>query len=655
MLSTLARKLGHVRSEGRMFSVRIIFLKKLHSTACRSLLFVAVYLVLVSCQPRLYLKPSLSHSNLESVQRGRLEDPIVQEVIKGALLRLDDTQVRDRPGRRSSFYDYCGKQLLSDQTEDERISEIPKPIGKPEVKLENGDDDQGCHSLVFVSLPISKRIVGLPSFSMNIANEIGEWSTYLGIVPAVFGNRTGWLFAAVQDSSMFVPAAVGYPMFLFESSPGGVIQEMLILARRNIARYRRNDGYNFWLQRPPQTCEHKDHTVTFPNNIPVWFLEKVGRLFLEEPEKFAVITKNIADDQKEQLRTWTQALLDPQVNPHGADAAFNIPNDADDTSAAVAFELLYRAHGKLADADEALINEQALALLPNFRDLGRSIEDGHDAWKQKDSGAFLTWLKEENDPTFSRPGEGVIPRAVNNVDCVVNANALLALGLADRREMPGFSDASKLLARAIAKRSWPECGLYYPQQMIFPYVVSRVYRDANVRSPELINALGILMRDVMDEQQAKGDFVGGMDRSHDLSTALAVVTLLNLGEEVALKGTIPIDEYRTAIRSGLNFLYQNSSSARIRNADTFARGDLAGASYHKALTWKPGIFFASTFWGLVEWRSEAYTIAIVLEAFARYALAFDKHSEGIQGRYRIHIDEKTFGLDLVDKTRKKTR
>jgi len=92
----------------------------------------------------------------------------------------------------------------------------------------------------------------------------------------------------------------------------------------------------------------------------------------------------------------------------------------------VAFELLYRAHGKLEGSDEALINEQALALLPNFRDLGRSGEDGHDAWKGKDSGAFLTWLKEENDPTFSRPGKGVTPRAVNNVDCVVNANALLA-------------------------------------------------------------------------------------------------------------------------------------------------------------------------------------------------------------------------------------
>ncbi len=127
------------------------------------------------------------------------------------------------------------------------------------------------------------------------------------------------------------------------------------------------------------------------------------------------------------------------------------------------------------------------------------------------------------------------------------------------------------------------------------------------------------------------------------------ITPLNLGEEVARDTEIALDDYRQAIRSGLQFLHDNARTVRVRNPDTFARGTLADAVHTEALAWKPGIFFASTFRGLPEWRSEAYTTAIVLEAFSGYALAFDLHSEDILGIYRLSMDERTFELDLVHK------
>ena len=42
--------------------------------------------------------------------------------------------------------------------------------------------------------------------------------------------------------------------------------------------------------------------------------------------------------------------------------------------------------------------------ISSFRDADRTWEDPRDTWKGTDSGAFLTWLKEENlDPVLFEP------------------------------------------------------------------------------------------------------------------------------------------------------------------------------------------------------------------------------------------------------------
>lgn len=616
------------------------------------LLLMASFLSMLSCQPHALIRSAFIDEELRTVQQGRLADPAVKEAIIGALLRLDDTQVRDRPGRHSSFFDYCGERWSEPQFDDQGEATTTVVGGEAIPELFTEGEEVACRSRIYISLPVSKRMVGIHAFDMNVQNEVGEWSTYLGFSPKILGNRKGKGFAAVQDSTMFVPAAVGYPLFLFDASPvDGAVQEMLVLARRNIARYRRGEAYNFWLERPSTTGGRADLKVTYPHNISPQMLEKVGLAYLKEPEKFEPVTKKLTPEQKAVLTEWTRALFDPEINPYGADSAFNIPNDADDTATAVSFEKLYRSRERLRDSDLPVIQERALDLLPRYRDLNRTLEDGQDAWKGIDSGAFLTWLTDENRPSFSLPEEGVIPRAVNNVDCVVNANVLLALGLTGRKATSGYDDAARLVARAITEKAWPECGLYYPQRMIFPYAVSRAYRDAGVRVPELVESLGTLMQDVLAAQDEKGWFDGGADPSRDLSTALAVTTLLNLGEQVARDAAIPLAEYRYAIGAGLDYLKTQARSVPIRNADTFARIVVRVSVPKESLTWDPGVFFASTFWDLVQWRSEAYTLAVVLEAFTRYALAFDKHQESIRGRYRIGLDEPTFTLSLVDRKR----
>ena len=62
--------------------------------------------------------------------------------------------------------------------------------------------------------------------------------------------------------------------------------------------------------------------------------------------------------------------------------------------------------------------------MSRYRDIDRRWEYPSDGWKKKNSGAFLTWLKDENlDARASFDTKtGTIPYGVNNVDCVVNAN-----------------------------------------------------------------------------------------------------------------------------------------------------------------------------------------------------------------------------------------
>jgi hypothetical protein len=606
----------------------------------------------LGCQPLTQLRPEPTGASIAATQEARLSDKMVGSVIRGALLRLDDTQVRDRPGRNSSFFDYCGERPRAGSIEAGSPGmSSPQTSGPRRAPTASGGEPR-CRAHVFIKLPLSQRIAGVHPFGLEIRNEIGEWSTYLGIAPSLFGRRRERLFFAVQDSTMFVPAAVGYPMFLLQTSPSdGTVVEMLRLARGNIARYRRGDAYNFWLSRPAQSGVNNNYLVTYPHNIPPQILQRIGHRFLAHPEQFTAITENISRAQVAELSAWTETLFDPTQNPHGIDSAFNIPNDADDTATAVAFEVLYRGRPGLPGARRALIREQALEVLKHHRDLNRSREDGNDAWKGSNSGAFLTWIKDEDEPPFANPAVGVIPRATNNVDCVVNANALLALGLAGRQDMPGFADAVRLSARAIREKAWPECGLYYPQKMVFPYAISRAYRDGRVRDPELSRQLGKLMQDVMAAQAPDGHFDGGLDKSHDLATALAVATLLNLGEEASENAAIATSDYSDAIRAGLGYLHRSARPVAVRNPDTFARWPPAHGAHKEALAWKPGIFFASAFWGLIEWRSEAYTNAIVLEAFLRYALAFDRHGEGIQGRYRLVLDERTFALRASERGR----
>ena len=144
---------------------------------------------------------------------------------------------------------------------------------------------------------------------------------------------------------------------------------------------------------------------------------------------------------------------------------------------------------------------------------------------RNDMGLFFTWLVPRSgsasrassaledvtnlEAAFAMSRHG----NVDDIDCVVNANALLYLGQSqDTRQ------AVQHLIDVVLGGKEGECSDFYPDALAFYYAVSRAYRHS-------VRSFCVLASHVTDRvarrQSADGSF------GDELSTALAICTLLN--------------------------------------------------------------------------------------------------------------------------------
>lgn len=247
---------------------------------------------------------------------------------------------------------------------------------------------------------------------------------------------------------------------------------------------------------------------------------------------------------------------------------------------------------------------------------------------------------------FSNCQTGVIPLAVNNVDCVINANILFALGLNNMTYLPGFNEAIQLMNRTVKEKDWTSAGLYYPQNMVFPYCLSRAFREGKINTPLMHETIEILLKRILQIQQEyekenpglKGAFPGGEDRTHHLSTALGLCALLNIGGQIADDCGMK-KQYEDAIENAVKFLLKEKKGYKIKHKNTFSDGSGRNSKLFapKGWQWDTGLFFSSSFRDLAEWRSKPLTVAIVMEALSKYLLEYDKHSNSILLGPKIHI------------------
>jgi hypothetical protein len=556
----------------------------------------------------------------------RLSNIEIRQTVMGCLIFLDDWQVRDRSGRRKSIYDAS-------------------------------DEGEGCKGKVNVNLPFLKTLHVPALAPITVKNLRGEWTSDVHFIPKKLG-RKGNTIVAVPDSNLFVPSFVIYPFFLLRednslAADDRFITNMLKEAWHLDTHYKRGNAYNFWLP------SKENPAYSGPYNMPI---EKavlpLARAYLNP--RLTKFWKLFAGKLNVPTPDWVKRCLDPVDNPSGAAALFNIPNDADDTSTAIAIQTIRQQLRNSQKDDTFLSNENnfqvdypALTEILKWRDVNRDpkLEDGRDAWKGKNSGAFLTWLKDEKKQTFSEAERGVIPLGKNNVDAVVNANVLLALGVTGKKDSKGYQEAITLLDRAIKERVWPACGLYYPQFMIFPYTASRAYRDGG--NEGLKPAMAILLKDLLKIQNEyaikypkhAGAFPGGEDRMDHVSTALGVTTLLNIGADVAQEAGVQ-SQYDKAIRGGIGYLLKTRKKWKIQNKETFNK--LKKNRHIHGYCWESGLFFAASFWDLAHWRSVPFTTAMVLEAFTKYLLAYDKGGVSIMEGRRLHIMQYPSSMEKDD-------
>lgn len=528
------------------------------------------------------------------VQQQRLQKREIHDTLIEGLLTLADMRILERPGRHHPFYDSCG----------------------------TGD---GCLSIFPFEDPRTLLGVPTPLFWPHIKNYPGEWSSSIHALTRFIKTGDGQAPITIPDANMFVNASILYPLAFVTEADFGPLRSMTKDALASIRHYKRGGAYSFWRQHPSTV---QGYQVIGPLNIPAKILDVMALVIKDGT--------TVPDGHSPAMRPgWPKAILDKQINPVGMEAFFNIPNDADDTALAmIAFRLFHADADSEAEGEPEDLNDLQQRLMA-FRDLNRAHEDGRDGWKGQNSGAFLTWLKDETLPLKDafRPSDGTMPFGVNNVDCVVNANVAFALGLTGAGDQEAVANTLDALNRAIDLESWPYCGLYYPHKMMLPYTLTRAYRDGGLHHPGMVRTLGrIAIRLIADQketgirnQRHQGAFSGGVDATYALSTALAVNSLLNIGRAIP-KDLGILDEYQRAIDDGIAYLIKEKSRIPVRYPEA-----LGGLYRHgaQAAVWTPGLFFSASVQQAAQWRSEPYTAAIVVEAFAKYLLAWEHGNESI--------------------------
>jgi len=475
-------------------------------------------------------------------------------------------------------------------------------------------------------------------WNSRVLGICGEWPNFIHFFPN--HRRSLFLPIFVQDSNPFVTASIVHALLLIDDGGAGAVEPMLARAMRSMTIYKRGAAYGFW---PPLPPGRSDYPVVGPPNLPIRLVDKVaGALISRSRNSWLAKLRSFLGST---VMDWVRLCSTSHENLPGAYTFFNVPNDADDTSVIVAAQTLYaRVRREAPPSDAAALRHVIL-----HRDVNRAKEDNRNTWKRGESGAYLTWLRDEDAPLYGDPADGVVPLGVNNVDAVTNANCLFALAVNDMKDAPGYTDCETLLARVVRERHWPAAGIYYPQRMMFPYCASRAYRDGGARSPVMTAAMGTLLLDLLEMQEPgelRGERVASFpdanDESRDLSTALGCATLLNVGRRMAREMGLTA-RFEECLEGCIRYLLcrRHHSIAGSRNLHPQSGTAAAGILHarQEGFCWDEGVFFSGGFGDMTHWRSKAFTTAVVLEALAKYRLGYDLHAAPFHEGPRLRIAE----------------
>jgi len=414
------------------------------------------------------------------------------------------------------------------------------------------------------------------------------------------------------DYNLFTTASTAYPLFFINdkqlASHSQFVTKMRTKAVESFQKFRRGSSFNFW---PVKNRVEYSYSYSGPDNIPLSFISFLYKL----NNKTGLV--NYGMHESELLIEWLDEINDDEKNKDGLVALFNIPNDSDDTSMALVLSLLSEMNDL---TNMAIIDSVDKQVFSTYRDIERNKFDRYNELLPKNTGAFLTWHKNDSSEDFSKPEKGIIPLKVNNIDLSVNANTLHFLSRAGLSDLPGFRETALLLADAIKSNKWYNASLYYPERLWFPYTLSRAIRDGRLNVPEINETLPCFISSIIELQQnfelqnssLKGAFPAFNSVSYNLSTALGLNTLLNLGRENACKAGKQ-DVFDSVVNNSIRFLLMSQKKS-AKPDKTFGV---------KETFWLSGPLFSSSIQDMAHWYSNSQNTGLVLEALTKYLLGYD--------------------------------
>ncbi len=308
----------------------------------------------------------------------------------------------------------------------------------------------------------------------------------------------------------------------------------------------------------------------------------------------------------------------------------NVFDDSDDQALAFQSMLHYNQVMELAGLPDQImeIPDSIPLFFEKYRDINRSnilfynLKNGTGF----NTGAFLTWFG--NEYAFKNP-KGMlyylnnlfwylpisclhtddylphIPFATNDVDVVVNANILTTLAdfnLLDSTE--GVAEAFELIDKKIIEEDFQKASMYYPNRYQLHYAVSRIFEASHGEYPG--ESSKWLIADLKSTQNEDGSWTCKRKSREDdniQSTVNALLALLNF------------DDYE-----------KNNTIENIHKAVVFLHQKATRKD--SLIYWKGGVFFCGGMHirYVVSWKSDAYTTALVLEAFAKYRTILEQKS-----------------------------
>jgi hypothetical protein len=407
----------------------------------------------------------------------------------------------------------------------------------------------------------------------------GEWQTFISL-------RMSFVYLGskkeVDDSNCFSVASIHNSLagiyLIFPEYEA--IPDMLDLSFEKIMTYRNGDKYNFWNLLPPNIKLKRDDIIG-------------EQPLVRRPTNYRLTTKYI-------------------------NKAAHVVEDADDTGLAYTAIALRKKYKKEFKDSLYLSSKSIAPIFEQYRDINRNNRHWYNYLNGNDheTGAYLTWLAKEyqfkrwnilkvlgHNATFFLPFSECYPHAYvpyipygsNDLDGVVNANVLTTLSHYDELNADGVNSAISFIEKKSKRKKYDRVGIYYPNRYHFPYAVSKAYANG-VEKLEL--STDYLLSYLIDTQNEDGSWsarriVNKKDKLQ--STAYALNALINIGDFEENKTIEPIE-------NAIKYISNHS----IKDED--------------GIHWEGGVFFSggTVVRNILWWKSDAYTTAIILGAFANY-------------------------------------